>query len=189
MFTDAGLYLIQTLFDFYIFVFILRFLLQTLHADYFNPLSQFALKLTQGVVRPFQKIIPDIKGIDLAVLLIIFLLEIIKLSIPLLVKLTAFPNVGGLLLLALVSMIKEFMVFYFYIILARVLMSWLAPTHHNPVQFALVQLTEPLLKPIRRIIPLIGGFDLAPLIAIIVLQVLQLLLIEPLLDFAIGLIL
>src|SRR5262245_8528659 len=64
MLTSAALFLIQAVFDLYIFVVLLRFLLQTIHADYFNPLAQFSIKFTQWIVKPLQKIIPEIKGID-----------------------------------------------------------------------------------------------------------------------------
>ena len=184
MFINIGLFLIQSLFDLYIYIVILRFLLQTMHVGYFNPLSQFAIRFTQPMVKPLQKIFPEIKNIDLAVLLLIIILELIKVTLLLVLQLQALPNMAGLLLFALANLINKFIMFYFYAIIIRVILSWITPTHHNPVFFALTQLTEPVLHPIRRILPLLGGFDLSPLLALIILQLLSLAVVTPLMRAA-----
>lgn len=186
MLSNVGLFLLQMLFDCYIYVLVLRFLLQTLHADYFNPLSQFALRLTQWLIKPLQKFIPTIKDIDLAVLLPLFVLEFLKYELVLGLHFQAFPSFSGTLLITLTSILGKFVTFYFYAIIIRVVLSWMAPVHHNPVAFAMVQLTEPLLKPIRRLIPLLGGFDLSPLVLLILLQILQFIVINPLTQVGIG---
>lgn len=180
MLINIGLFLIQTLFDLYIYIVILRFLLQTMHVGYFNPLSQFAIRFTQPIIKPMQKIIPEIKNIDVAVLLLIIILELIKVTLLLVLQLQAFPNVAGLLLFVLANLINKFIMFYFYAIIIRVVLSWITPVHHNPVFFALTQLTEPVLHPIRRVLPLLGGFDLSPLVALIGLQLLSLIIVTPL---------
>ncbi len=189
MLISTGLFLVQTLFDLYIYIVILRFLLQTMHVGYFNPLSQFAIRFTQPIVKPLQKIFPEVKSIDTAVLLFIIILELIKVILLLVIQLQAFPNVAGLLLLTLANLINKFIMFYFYAIIIRVVLSWISPVHHNPVFFALTQLTEPLLHPIRRILPMMRGFDLSPLVALIVLQLLSLVLVTPLSRVAAKLIL
>jgi len=179
MFANAGFFLIQTLFDLYIYVVILRFLLQTVHADFFNPLSQFAIKFTQWIVKPLQRIIPEIKHVDLAIILLLFVLEIIKFSLVSLVA-AKFPSIPALLLLSFADLINQFLMFYFYIIIIRAVLSWVMPTHHNPTFFALSKITDPVLRPIRRILPMIGGFDLSPIVAIILTQFLALLIVSPL---------
>ncbi|HVV67443.1 MAG TPA: YggT family protein [Gammaproteobacteria bacterium] len=188
MFINIGLFLLQTLFDLYIYIVILRFLLQTMHVGYFNPLSQFAIRFTQPIIKPLQKIFPEIKHIDLAIVFLIIVLELIKVSLLLVLQLQAFPNIAGLLLFALANLINKFIMFYFYAIIIRVILSWITPVHHNPVFFALTQLTEPVLHPIRRVLPMLGGFDLSPLAALIGLQLLSLIIVTPLLHAAASLI-
>ncbi len=184
MFFHTGVFLIQTLFDLYIYVVMLRFLLQAIHADYYNPLSQFAIKFTQPIIRPLQKILPDIKGIDLAVLFLLVVLEALKLIVLILFELHTFPRIIGLVLFTCSSLIHKFLMFYFYAIIIRVVLSFVPKAHHHPAYFALIQLTDPLVKPLRRLIPPIAGFDLSPVIVIIVLQILTLLLSDSLLRIA-----
>lgn len=179
MFANAGLFLIQTLLDLYIYIVILRFLLQTVHADFFNPLSQFAIKFTQWIVKPLQRIIPEVKHVDLAIILLLFVLEIIKFTLIGLVS-PKFPHIAGLLLFSFADLINQFLMFYFYIIIIRAILTWIMPSHHNPTFFALSKITDPILRPIRRILPMIGGFDLSPIVAIILTQFLALLIVSPL---------
>jgi YggT family protein len=184
MLTTAALFLIQTIFDLYIFVVMLRFLLQTLHADYFNPLAQFSIKFTQWIVKPLQKIIPEIKGIDLAIVFLLLALEIIKLLLLFAIEFQGIPHIGGILLFCVASLLGKLLTFYFYAIIIRVIISLVAPNPRNPIFFTLYQLTEPVLRPLRRVIPAIGGFDLSPLLAMILTQLLSLVIISPLTQLA-----
>lgn len=185
MLTNAALFLIQSIFDLYIFVVILRFLLQTLHADYFNPLAQFSIKFTQWIVKPLQKLIPEVKGIDLAILFLLLILEMIKLFVLFCIEFHEVPNIFGLLILSIGGLIRQFLTFYFYAILIRVVMGWLSQVHNNPVYFALFQLTEPVLRPLRRVAPPIAGIDLSPILALILTQLISILIISPITQFAI----
>lgn len=187
MLSAAGLFLIQTLFDLFIYVLILRFLLEMIHADYYNPLSQFSLKLTQWMVQPIRRIVPRSRHVDYATLILLFALEIIKLYLVLSLKFGALPNFIGIFIMTIAELLEKFITFYFYAIIMRVILSWITPAHHNPIFFIITQLTEPLLLPCRRLIPLIGGFDLSPLFALIILQLVNMIVVNSLTSLAIQL--
>lgn len=180
MLTTPLVFLLQTLFDLYIYVLMLRLLLQAARINYLNPLAQFSLRFTQPIIHPLQRILPEIKGVDLAILFWIVALTFMKYIFVLLIQFHMFPQITGLLLLVLASIIEKFLMFYFYLIIIRALLSWIVPAHHNAIFFALAKITDPILRPIRRWMPMIGGFDLSPIVALIVLQLLILLIVNPL---------
>ena len=63
-FNDASTFLVRTLFDLYIFVVMLRFLLQLMRADFYNPISQFVVRATQAPLQPLRQVLPGVRGID-----------------------------------------------------------------------------------------------------------------------------
>jgi YggT family protein len=172
MLTATSVFLINILFGLYIFVVILRFLLQAVRANFNNPLTVFAVRFTQPVVRILQKVLPQWRSFDLAVLAFAFVLELIKCT--LLTVLTGkLPQIAGLLIVSAADLLAQFCSCYFYLLIMRFILSWIAPTNYNPIAFLITQLTEPLLQPVRRFIPPIGGFDLSGLVVIILLQLFQ----------------
>lgn len=180
MLTDAGAYLIHTLFNLYVYVIILRLLLQAVRIHFNNPLAQFAVKYTQPVVKHLQTVLPVVKRIDLAILLFALGVEIVMFLLLSLLNLGSFPNLAGIVLLSVGDLLRHFSTFYFYAILAQVVFSWLVLLRYTPVSFAVTQLTEPVLAPLRRLIPPIAGFDLSALIALILLHLFEILLVAPL---------
>lgn len=188
MLTTAGLFLIQTVFDLFIYILLLRFLLEIIHSNFFNPLSQFSYKFTQWLVGPLQKTLPQVRSFNLTVLVLLLGFEIIKLLLVLSLKFGALPNFAGILILAIAELLEKVITFYFYAIIIRTVISWLSPVHHNPLFFVLHQLTEPVLRPFRRMIPLVGGFDISPVIALIALQLVNMILVTGLVSLAYRLI-
>lgn len=182
----ALLYILQTIVDLFTYILILRFLLQAVHAHYFNPLSQFSVKITQWLVGPIHKLFPSFKNkkFDWGILILLFLIGLLKFTFIILLKFGGIPNFGGIVVLSIAEIIEKFIIFYFYAIIIRAIVSWVAPVHQNPVYFAITQLTEPLLFPARRVIPMIGGFDLSPLVVLIVLQLIKLTVSKVLISFA-----
>lgn len=180
MFIQAALFLVQAIFDVYIYIVLLRLMLQTIHMDYFNPLAQFSIRLTQWIVRPLQKIIPEFKRIDLAILALLLMLEMIKITALIGISAHTFPDFLGLVMLSAVNLANKLLNFYFYAIIMRVILSWVSQVHHNPLFFALHQLTEPVLRPLRHLLPMLGGLDISPLLALILTQLISLLLMAPL---------
>jgi len=167
-------FLLDFAFDAILMILIVRVWLQLVRADFYNPLSQFIVKVSNPLVIPFRKIIPGFGGIDVATLLLAFLVATLKfILIPLLNG--AGINVVSALFLGLLYLIKETGVLLFILMLVMALMSWVVQGY-NPTQVILQQLTDPILRPIRNIIPTIGGLDLSILAAFLLLNVINILL-------------
>lgn len=181
-FTSPLTFLISTLFTLYILVLLLRFLLQLTHADFYNPLSQFIVKATSPVLRPLRRVIPGWGGIDVASLVAILVLQLV--SVWLVLLLTHRPvGLGGLLLIAVAQLVDLVFSIYIWGIVILAVLSWVNPGVYNPMTSVLGSLTEPLLRPVRRVLPPMGGFDLSPLVVILGLQVLRML-VMPLFGYA-----
>lgn len=177
--TNPLVFLIQVLFDAYILVVMLRFLLQWFRADFYNPLSQFIVKVTTPVLHPLRRIIPGIKGIDFASILLMWALKSVELTLMLLVV-SGELNPLGPLLWAIPALIGLLINVFIFAILIQVILSWVNPGSYNPAAALLYSLTEPLLRPARRLIPPIGGLDLSPMLVMIGLYLLEMLLLPPL---------
>ena len=168
-------YLISTLFDFYIMSIILRLILQWVRADFYNPLSQFLVKITNPLLVPARRVIPSIGKLDTAAVALAVLLEVLSLVIITSINSLslAWPQLIGL---ALTKLLMAVLWLYFFLILAVVILSWIGQGMRHPIIPLMYQLTDPVLKRIRKVIPAVGGFDLSPLFAIIAIRFLILLL-------------
>ncbi len=177
---NASAFLVHSIFDIYIFILLLRFVLQYLRVDYYNPFTQFIVKATSPVVVPLRRIVPGFWGIDFATLLVIIALTSLKVSLVMFISLHKFPNPAGILIWSLGEIVNLTINLFFYSILLSVILSWVAPLSQSPVAPILYRLTEPLMRPMRRMIPPIGGFDITPIPVMIVLQLLKILVGDPL---------
>lgn len=166
-------FLITILFELFLMVVILRVWLQAARADFYNPMSQFVVKITNPLVLPLRKLIPTLGVWDLASIVLVLLVSFGKY-----VALTAvlgYPFIWqDLALLGILGAISQFLQLLFWIVIIRALLSWFSQGY-NPMQAILVQLTEPFLAPIRRILPPIGGLDLSVLVLVIGIQALRIL--------------
>jgi YggT family protein len=178
-FNNASIFLIQSLFDLYLMVLLLRFIFQYLKIDFYNPVSQIIVKLTSPLVISFRKVIPGYWGLDLATLILILLTSLVKLTLISLIGFHKFPHLFGLLVWALGDISGLLFKIFFYAVLANIIMSWIAPNTRSPVTAILSRLTEPLLQPARRYIPLIGGIDISPIPVLLGLQLLIILISDP----------
>ena len=182
-FNDASTFLIRTLFDLYIFLVMLRFLLQLMRADFYNPISQFIVRATQAPLRPLRKMLPSVPGIDTASLVLMLALEFLKLLLV-----SGFyrqvPPAVTMLILSAADIARLMLNVFFWAIVIRVVMSWVNPGGRNPVNSLVGSLTEPLLDRARRILPPMSGFDLSPIPVLIGLQLAQILVVAPLRSFA-----
>ena len=160
------IFLIDTLFSIYIAIMLLRFLLQQVGADFYNPISQFVVKATQPLVSVARRFIPSIRKIDTASLVLVLALIIIKLVI--LFSLAGFP-VNGLQLLvkALYDLISLTFDIFIVALFVQAILSWINPDPYHPVSSLLRSLTFPILRPIQKHVPPIGGIDLSTLITLI----------------------
>ncbi|EKF9826597.1 TPA: YggT family protein [Vibrio cholerae] len=163
-------FLINTLFDLYIMVVILRIWLQAARADFYNPFSQFIVKATQPVVGPLRRVIPSIGSIDLATIVFAYVLCVLKfMALVLIASNGSVSFSADFLFFGLLSLIKAAGGLLFWVLLIRAILSWVSQGR-SPIEYVFHQLTEPMLAPIRRIIPVMGGFDLSILVLFIVLQ-------------------
>jgi len=166
------LFLIETLFDLYIIVLMLRFILQQVRADFYNPISQFIVKATAPVLNPARKIIPGIGGIDLATIIVVILFIAVKIFIIALLAGYS-PTLPALILTGIRDFISLALNIFIFAIVIQAILSWINPDPYNPVSGLLFSITRPVLEPFRRIIKPVGGLDLSPLFALIALMFVQ----------------
>ena len=171
----ALIYLISTITDLYVAAILLRLLLQWVGADFYNPLSQFLIKITNPVLVPARRVIPSIGKLDTASVVVMLLLEILQLIIISALGQMEF-SIPFLLLFAVKKLLLTLLMTYFVLIIARVIVSWIASQSRHPLIPLVYQLTEPVLGPFSKLLPPIGGIDLSPLFALIALRFLMLLL-------------
>ncbi len=161
-------FIIDALTSLYLLVLLLRIWLPVLRADFRNPLAQGILKLTSPLVVPLRRIIPPIGRIDTATLVVAFAIQYVAVVLILLVYGVA-PGMGVIALTAVIKLVSLSINLFAYAILIRVILSWISPGQYNPATAIIGTLTEPVLAPFRRIIPPLGGFDVSPVFAMILL--------------------
>lgn len=160
------IFLIDTLFDIYIAILLIRFLLQYVGADFYNPISQFIVKATQKPVSIARRVIPGVRGIDLATLVLVLVFIFIKLTILYSIGGTQ-PSIAGIVIQGFYDLIQLFIDIFIFAIFVQAILSWINPDPYNPVSGVLRSLTAPILNPIRKLLPQMGGFDFSPIIALI----------------------
>lgn len=178
---NAALFLVDTLFELYLLIMMLRFLLQLFRADFHNTISQFIATLTNPLVLPLQRLMPNYKTVNFAVLFLLVILVWLKWSIIIFLQSGGFDVLIVSPLLIVGSLLNKITSIFFFAIIIRVILSWVNPSAHHPAVSVLYSLTEPLLGPARQMIPAIGGLDLSPLVVIIMLKLVDILLVYPLL--------
>lgn len=177
--TNPGVFLVQTLLGLYAAVVLVRFLLQWARADFYNPVSQFVVKVTTPLLRPLRRLIPGYAGMDLSALVLAWLVKTLELFI-LALLLAPRSNPLGALFWALPELLNLTINIFIFTVFVRVILSWINPDPYNPVAGVLYSVTEPIMRPARRLLPPIGGMDLSPILVTIGLILLQMLLIPPL---------
>lgn len=180
-FANAGQILIEFTFGALIAVVMLRVLLQCVRADFYNPICQFLYKATNPVLMPMRRVIPSWRRLDLAGVVLAWLLTMLKLV---LLYATLGQHLGwlGLLIMALADLSGFTLMIYLGLILARVVLSFIGADRYHPIVPLVVQLTDPVLRPIQRVVPAFGGLDLSPMVAWLVILLVRALLVNPLLD-------
>lgn len=166
---DALFFLVKTLLNLYLGALLLRILLQWHRADFFNPISQLVWKVTQPPLAPFRNAIPKWRRLDTAALLLLYLL--CYLFIQVVMWMLGVPiGIVTSLIYALLKVLAVGVTLYTISLFAQAILSWIGPGVSNPAANVLWSLNEPLLRPVRRVIPPIAGLDLSPLVLILALQ-------------------
>ena len=150
---------------------LLRFILQLVRADFYNPLSQFIVRATQPLLRPLRRIIPGFGGVDLASLVLALLLQLLLMAVVVaLIGLNPLSLLPQLLVWSLLGIGSLLLKVLFFALIASVILSWIAPGNHNPGALLINQIVEPLLTPLRKVLPSLGGLDISPIFAFIAIN-------------------
>lgn len=173
---SAGL-IFNTLGGIYLLAILLRFLLQVAKADFYNPMSQAVVKITDPVVKVFRNIIPGYKGVDLSTLFLAFILEAVAICVLSFLYFGGIPPVGQIVTLAVVGVLYFIVLIYYYAILASIIMSFVmmfsGSMSPHPLLKLVWQLTEPIMAPVRKVVPPMGGLDFSPIFIFIGIQLIQ----------------
>jgi YggT family protein len=170
--TNAIVFIIDALARLYLLVLLLRLFLAGVRADFHNPLAQAVLKLTSPLVIPVRRILPPLGRIDTATVVVAFGIQYLAIFLMALVQ-GIRPAIAGLMLASLVSLVLLTINLFFWLIIIRIILSWVAGSTYNPAIAIVYALTEPLLRPFRRLIPDLGGFDISPIFVLIALGALM----------------
>jgi len=166
------------LFNLYATVVAVRFVMQVVRADYYNPLAQAIVKLTDPLLRPLRRVIPSFKRYDTASLVLVFLVLLLKMLVFQILQLGAVPALGQsvlvgsipmakIVLLTLLDVVHQFFNVFIYALIIQAVLSWIPGSSNNPVQGMVAAISEPVLRPARKLIPPMGGFDLSIFFTII----------------------
>jgi YggT family protein len=180
-FGNAGVFLVETLFGLYITVLMLRILLQLVRANFFNPICQFIVKVTNPVLAPMRRVLPNWRNLDVPATVFMVMLKCIELTIILSIVGRQL-SVPAVVAVALVSLLDFAILTLLVVIFIKIVISWIAPYSDSPINPLLYELSAPLLEPARRAVPPISGLDLSPMIVLIGLQLSRILLVGELMD-------
>lgn len=168
---SAGLMLVNSLINIYLFLLMLRFLLQASRADYYNPLSQSVVKITQPVVGLFQGFLGPVAGrFDLATLAASFVLKVVSMLAIFMVIGVGMPPIPGLLIAGIAALANAILKIYFFAMIVMIILSWVAPNASHPGALLVMQLVEPIMAPVRKVIPPLGMIDLSPIVVFIAIN-------------------
>jgi YggT family protein len=184
---EALSYLINLVFGFLLLAVALRFLLAWVRADFYNPVSQFIVTITNPMLRPLRRVIPGYAGVDWPALVLMLALKMTELAILGLIVAGRVPAFPGLLTLGFAEILSLVIYIFRFAILIQVILSWVNPGAYNPATVLIYRLTEPLMRPARRLLPPLAGLDFSPVIVIVLLQLSVILIVRPLIRVGLSL--
>ncbi len=167
----------STLTGIYLLAVLLRFLLQVAKADFYNPVSQAVIRITDPMVRILRTFIPGYRGIDFSSIVLAFVVQAVAICVLIILYGGSIPGVGYIITWAFVGVVLFIINIYYYAILASIIMSFVmmfsGSTNPHPLLLLVWQLTEPIMAPVRKIIPSMGGLDFSPIFIFIAIQIIQ----------------
>ena len=167
---DEALYfIVRTLTQLFLLLLLLRFWLPWLRADFRNPVAQGILRITSPLVIPIRRLLPSIGRLDTATILLTFVIQFLAIVL-LLAILNRMADPFTIALVSILELAILSLNLFFFVILIRIILSWISPNNYNPVTALLTTVSEPILRPFRRVIPPVGGLDISPIFAIVLLQ-------------------
>lgn len=168
--------IISTLGGLYLWIVLLRFMMQVAQADFYNPVSQFVFKATNPVLLPIRRLVPGLFGVDVASLVLAFLVQLLIFLIPSLLAAGLNQPYLALLAASVLKVAATLIGIYFVLVLVSIISSWVAPYSHHPLLVLSRQISEPVLSPFRRLLPPLGGLDLSPILFLLTVNILVVLL-------------
>lgn len=175
--SSSAALLVNTLGGIYLLAILLRFLLQVARADFYNPVSQAVVKVTDPVIRIFRHFIPGYRGIDFSTLIVALVFEAIAICVLIVLYGGSIPGIGYIITWSFVGVIYFIINIYFYAIIGSIIMSFVmmfsGSMNPHPILRLILQLTEPVMGPVRKIIPPMGGLDFSPILIFIIIRLLQ----------------
>ena len=166
-------YLLQTGLGLYLVLVMLRFVMQLANADFYNPISQFVFKATQPPIGLLQRFLRPIGRFDSASLTLAVALQAAGIMLILALNNIPSPNPITLFLWGLIGIMGLLLKIYFFALLAAIILSWISPGGGNPAVYLLLQITEPVMAPVRKLLPSMGGLDFSPILVFIGINVLE----------------
>lgn len=170
---EIAIYVVRTLASLYLLLVLLRFLFQLVRADFYNPISQTIAKATNPLLLPLRKFIPGIYGIDFASLVLALLVQALAIQAIFFIAGQGFVGPFYLLMWSLVGVLAGFANIYFWGLIIVIVSSWIAPFSQNPGLVLVRQVIEPAMAPLRKVIPPLGVLDLSPIVAFMILNVIN----------------
>ena len=169
---DAANFIIQTIGSLYLFIVLMRFIMQLMLANFYNPLYELAVKATQPLLRPIRRVVPSLLGLDISSLVLALLLQILMFVVILILH--GYQPITVLLLpWGLIGILSIFLKIIFWSIIISVILSWISPGSRSPGADLVAQITETVLAPLRRLVPNLAGLDISPILAFIAIQFMQ----------------
>ncbi len=165
--------IINSLGGLYLLAVLLRFLLQAVRADFYNPVTQVIVKATTPVLNPVQRIVPGFRGFDFAALVLALLLNSVFTTLMILLAGFNLPGIGIIVSWSFVGLISFVLNIYFYALIVSIIASFIAPFSGNPALLIVHQILEPIYSRIRRVIPPMGGLDLSPIFIFLAIRVIE----------------
>lgn len=168
----AGVFLIQTFAGLYLILLLLRFLMQLSRVDYYNPICQAIVKVTDAPVKPFKKVLPAIRGVDFSTLFVALVLQLLAISLVMFLS-------GGYafhpvyIAWSLVGLISSIFKIYYFALIIMVIASWIAPYSNHPAMALVMQLTEPVCAPARKLLPPMGGMDFSIILVFVAITLID----------------
>lgn len=181
--TEAGIFLVNAVFDLAVLVFVLRFLFEWARADFNNPISQFIARVTSPIIKVNERIIPRYRHYNLPSLVTAFVFFMFKIFFILLLQAGHMPALAGLALWTVGGFLSFCTNVFFFMIIIQVVVSWIQPQNYHPLIGILHKVTEPLMAPARRLVPPMGGLDLSPIVVLLALQLFIILVCSPLVAY------
>lgn len=178
----AGITLVQFVIGIYLMLVLLRFLFQLVRADFYNPISQSIFTVTNPPLRFLRKFVPGFAGIDWPSIILLFSIQALEIVLIALLLTGQMPSPAALFVLCLAHLLRLTAYIYMFFIIVIVVISWVNPGAYNPLTVIIYQVTDPVMREVRRRIPATAGLDWSPMVVLLGIYLFLSLIVTPLMD-------